>query len=85
MLQSGVNSSSSVPMPIIMACTNPSKIMEMESAEPIMYDPISQIVYNMRIVGTYSLKNYITGRDGKKSNAGVGDKKNEIDDQKNVK
>jgi hypothetical protein len=70
-------------MPLLMNFTNPTKIQEEENSTPIIYDPIAQTVLEMRTVGTYSLKTRST-RKGNLVLAGF-DKKNEIDDQKNVK
>ena len=74
-------------MPLIMGYTQPEKIREAESDEPVVfYDPKTQITvvkpFVMRVVGTYSLKTTQTkiGNGNRKF-----DKKNEIDDQKNVK
>ncbi|MDL2227782.1 hypothetical protein LJC30_02725 [Odoribacter sp. OttesenSCG-928-L07] len=65
-------------MPLLMGFMNPTKIQESVD-EPILYDPMGQIVYDMRTVGTKSLKN--TSKNGLAN----GDKKNEIDDTKSVK
>ena len=59
-------------MPLLMGCTRPSRIVTVENEDKVIYDPVSQTsVMDMRIVGTYSLAN-------------VPDRKNQIDDQKNV-
>jgi len=68
-----------IPMPLLMGFSKPEKIQEVKN-EPIMYDPISQIVYDMRVVGTKCLKRSST----KKGSGTVQDQKNEIDDQKIV-
>lgn len=74
-------------MPLLMGCTRPSSIETMDNEGKIIYDPMTQISeMNMRVVGTYSLKQHST----RYKNAAGGftlttDKKNEIDDQKNVK
>ncbi len=73
-------------MPLLMGCTKPQPI-ETVSDTPQIYDPITQsVVYDMRLVGTYSLKCHTTKV---KQSAGYysnqSDRKNEIDDQKNVK
>lgn len=69
-------------MPLLMGCTKPQPIEVLQQEEPIIYDPIMQIIpIDMRVVGTYSLKNFNTKHGyGTKT-----DRKNEIDDQKNVK
>lgn len=71
-----------VIMPFLMGCTNPSLIQIESRNDKLAYDPIKQMgVYDLRTVGTYSLKAHTThvGRNH------VLDKKNEIDDQKTVK
>lgn len=73
-------------MPLLMACTNPSRIQVAEEETPMMYDPMTQrIGLDMRTVGTKCLKTHATDKSGKKSAAGVTDYKNAIDDQKFVK
>ena len=68
-----------VPMPLLMGCTKPSAIETVENETKILYDPIAQIaIVDCRIVGTKSLKVHTTA-------GGHQDKKNEIDDKKNVK
>ena len=70
-------------MPLLMGCTQPSKIQTLENEQPVIYDPESQkVVMDLRIVGTKSLK---TGRTkpGRTINEKL-DQKNEIDDSKNV-
>lgn len=68
-------------MPLLMNFTQPSPI---EEYEPINfeYSDTEQIVYDMRMVGTRSLKHTGTYRPhfGTKT-----DKKNEVDDSKHVK
>jgi len=69
------------PQPLLMNFTVPTKIQESTDEVP-RYDEINQIIYDLRVVGTYSLKSH----NSKNSSGGtVPDKKNEIDDQKNVK
>lgn len=71
-----------IPMPLIMGFTTATPIETDVTNFPIIYDPITQkIGFDMRVVGTYSLKQAGT----KKGNKTMWDKKNEIDDQKNVK
>jgi hypothetical protein len=76
------NQWSEIPMPLLMGFTQPEPIQSIACEEPIMYDPVYQIVYDMRTIGTKSLKstNKKTGKVG-----GCTDKKNEIDDTKTVK
>lgn len=70
------------PMPLLMGFTKPSKIQTVENETPVMYDPVKQIVtFDMRVVGTKSLKNHITKTPQHQCKS---DPKNEIDDQKNV-
>lgn len=69
-------------MPLLMGCTKPQPILAAD-AERRIYDPTTQsVMYDMRIVGTYSLKVHSTNLGSRGS---VQDRKNEIDDQKNVK
>ena len=73
-------------MPLLMACTNPSRIQEAEEEIPMMYDPMTQRMdLDMRTVGTRSLKTSRTAFKVGKGTCYKGDKKNEIDDSKNVK
>lgn len=74
-------------MPLLMGCTKPRPIEVLQQEEPIIYDPIMQIIpIDLRIVGTYSLKSSTTKY--RNTSGGTGnktDRKNEIDDSKNVK
>ena len=75
-----LNQWNDIPMPLLMGFQFPEKIQEVNYVEPIMYDPVSQIVYyDMRTVGTKCLK---TSQTKPKYNT---DRKNEIDDVKVVK
>jgi hypothetical protein len=69
-------------MPLLMNYTSSTKIQEETNPHQYLYNDGKQIVeYDMRVVGTRSLKTSNT----KKGNCNsVLDKKNEIDDQKNV-
>lgn len=83
---SGTGNNSSI-MPLLMACTNPSRIQEAEEETPVMYDPMTQrIELDMRTLGTKCLKNtptnYINSSKGRSTRS---DRKNAIDDTKNVK
>lgn len=82
MLYNQTRTSCGTVMPLLMGCTKPQPIETIEHEETIIYDPIMQIIpIDMRVVGTYSLKNFNTKHGyGTKT-----DRKNEIDDQKNVK
>lgn len=77
------NSKKSAVLPMLMQCTEPSKIKEGDN-NAFIYDPFRQIVeMDMRIVGTRSLKSSMT-----KIGNGPGakmDQKNEIDDQKLIR
>ena len=68
-----------IPMPLLMGFTQPAPIQEAEVEEPIIYNPDYQIVYDMRMVGTKSLRN------GNPKTHFATDQKNVIDDQKYVK
>lgn len=73
-------------MPLLMGCTRPSPIETMEDDVRIIYDPMTQrSIMNMRYVGTYSLKVRSTHYKKGNGNYSMTDRKNEIDDQKNVK
>lgn len=75
-----------LPMPLLMGCTRPNKIQSAENEPMLVYDYMKQIVdYNLRTVGTRSLKVSITRKrnpSNPKGFIGVRDEKNEIDDQK---
>lgn len=67
-------------LPLMMNFTRPTPISEYD-IEPLTYNDQTQVSYEMRIVGTRSLKHSSTHvRGGYKS-----DKKNEIDDSKSVR
>ncbi len=74
------------PMPLLMGFTPATKIQEAETEAPALYDPFTQTVaIDARTVGTRSLKTSQTLVRGTKTcGNSVADKKNEIDDQKNV-
>lgn len=83
MLYNQTKTSCGTVMPLLMGCTKPQLLQEMEVEQPV-YDPMKQLlIYDMRIIGTYSLK--ATHWVKKPENSQRSDKKNEIDDQKNVK
>ncbi len=70
-------------MPLLMGCTQPSKIKTSENDIPVIYDPISQMVkLDFRVIGTKSLKNHATKLPTHQIKT---DAKNEIDDQKNAR
>lgn len=74
-------------MPLLMACTNPSRIQEAEDETPMMYDPLAQkIEMDMRVVGTKCLKCSTTKyRINRLTTSSKPDQKNAIDDSKAVK
>jgi len=73
-------------MPLLMGCTMPTPIENENAEHKILYDPLAQkVVMDMRIVGTKSLRTVSTGyttTTGHRSTKS--DRKNEIDDTKNV-
>ena len=78
-----------IPMPLLMGCTKPSGIETAERETKVVYDPVSQIVeINCGVVGTKSLKysgTQVKSPSGKTHGvSSIPDKKNEIDDKKNV-
>jgi len=75
-----LNQWSEIPMPLLMGFTQPQSIEEAENVS-VTYDPVFQIVYDMRTIGTRCLKtsNTKVGKSGSKT-----DRKNEIDDSKSV-
>jgi hypothetical protein len=77
------NQWSEIPMPLLMGFTNPEPIQSAVNEEPIIYDPVYQIVYDMREIGTKCLKTTQTYK-VRGSSASSPDKKNEIDDTKRV-
>lgn len=88
MIYSQTRTQAGTVMPLLMGCTRPSPIETMSDGGKIIYDPMTQMSeMNMRTVGTYSLKSRTTQRytSNGKLNGVTSDKKNEIDDQKNVK
>lgn len=76
------NSYGNSTMPLLMGFTPKTRIQEGEVNERFIYNDIMQITeYDMRTVGTKSLKTSWTNKNGH----GKSDKKNEIDDSKTVK
>ena len=65
-------------LPLMMNFTRPTTISEYD-IEPLTYNDQTQVSYEMRIVGTRSLRNSWTR--AKNGN----DRKNEIDDSKSVR
>lgn len=72
-----------------MSCTRPNTIETIDCEQPMIYDPIRQIVeVDMRTVGTKSLKTsatWSTARGCTHNKTCKQDRKNEIDDSKSVK
>ena len=87
MLYNQTRTSCGTVMPLLMGCTKPRPIEVLQQEEPIIYDPIMQIIpIDLRIVGTYSLKSSTTKYRNTSGGTGIKtDRKNEIDDSKNVK
>ena len=57
MLYNQTRTSCGTVMPLLMGCTKPQPIEALQQEEPIVYDPVKQsVVYDMRTVGTRSLK-----------------------------
>ncbi len=72
-------------MPLLMNFTTPAPIQEADEIK-FSYNDGEQISYDMRTIGTKSLKTnrtYIKGRPG--NGVSVGDKANVIDDSKTVR
>jgi hypothetical protein len=82
MIHTQTNFSNGIPMPLLMGYTPAMPIQTMENVEPIIYDPILQIVYDTRTVGTKCRKSTHKKLPGGSTNT---DWKNEMDDSKNVK
>jgi hypothetical protein len=73
-----------IPMPLLMGFTPPEKIQDAGFETPVAYDPVFQIVYDMRTIGTRSLKYGVT-RKKRPNGSTESDNANEIDDSKTVK
>lgn len=87
MKQIQMNQGSAPILPLLVGCTKPQPIETLEYDERVMYDPVTQIVpMDMRVVGTYSLRTRGTSYQMNKLQKAIKtDRKNEIDDSKNVK
>lgn len=70
-------------MPLLMNFTMATPIEEEVELHNIVYDELSQTVYDMRTVGTKCLKSHTTKKAG--TSRVTTDRKNEIDDTKSVK
>lgn len=68
-------------LPLMMNFTRPTPISEYD-IEPLTYNDQTQVSYEMRIVGTRSLKSSWTHV---RTGGNKTDKKNEIDDSKSVR
>jgi hypothetical protein len=70
-------------MPLLMSYTPATRIEEETNPVPFEYSDEKQIImYDMRTVGTYSLKNSSTKKKG--SSSTTTDYKNAVDDSKNA-
>lgn len=80
-MQTNISNNGGKVLPLLMTFTNPTPI-EDYTPEVFNYDEEKQISYEMRIVGTRSLRHSSTRvlHRGSKT-----DKKNEIDDSKSVR
>ena len=78
----GLNQPTNI-MPMLMNFSTPERIGD-SMEEPLTYDEINQVNYEMRTVGTRSLRHHGTTRRGGKVTS-HSDPKNEIDDSKIVK
>lgn len=86
MLYNQTRTSCGTVMPLLMGCTKPQPIEALQQEEPIVYDPVKQtVIYDMRTVGTRSLKTSNTRIKVGSGYSVKADRKNEIDDSKNVK
>ena len=86
MKYSNTRTSAGQVMPLLIGCTNPSPIEMDEVAHNVIYDPMTQqVVMDLRIVGTKSLKSVSTGYTTSSGHRSTKtDRKNEIDDSKSV-
>ncbi len=82
MLYNSTRTNAGAVMPLLMGCTPISRIEEADANQKAVYDPLSQRTYDARVVGTYSMKVVNTKAVGTNVSP---DKKNQIDDQKNVR
>lgn len=82
MLYNSTKTSAGTVMPLLMGCTMQSRIQECQDDYPSYYDPVRQRTYDARVVGTYSLKSSMTKSGPTTQKL---DKKNAVDDQKNVR
>lgn len=81
MLYNSTKTSAGTVMPLLMGCTMQSRIQECQDSQMSYYDPASQMTYDTRVVGTYSLRTEMTKYNATNVKA---DQKNTIDDKKNV-
>ena len=82
-MQTNIQNSGNQMLPLLMTFTRPTPIQEYEP-EVFNYDEVNQISYEMRIVGTKSLRHHGTTKRGGKT-VSYCDAKNEIDDSKSVR
>jgi hypothetical protein len=72
--------------PLLLNYTPKTKIQEESNPFVPLYDDEKQIIYNMRMMGTKSLRQVSTVvKKTSTTKHTTGDRKNEIDDSKNVK
>jgi hypothetical protein len=77
---------SNVVDPLLLNYTPKTRIQEDNDPFVPLYDDEKQIIYNMRMVGTKSLRQVSTVvKKTSTTKHTTGDRKNEIDDSKNVK
>lgn len=85
MLYSQTRTSRGTVMLLLMGCTKPQPIEVLQQEEYEVYDPVKQtVVYDMRTVGTRSLKTSNTRIKIGSGYSVKADRKNEIDDSKSV-
>jgi hypothetical protein len=87
MLNLRLNNQNDSVMPLLMNYTPSTKIEESDASQQLVYDYLKQIIpYDMRSVGTKSLKTSNTRKVSKAGNPSISsDKSNVIDDSKSVK
>jgi hypothetical protein len=83
MLNLRLNNQNDSVMPLLMNYTPSTKIEESDASQQLVYDYLKQIIpYEMRVIGTNSLKSSSTRV---RASVSTSDKKNAIDDKKQVK
>lgn len=69
-------------MPLLMNFTTPTPIQDI-TPDTLSYDETNQVTYDMRTVGTKSLR-YVATKIGGKNGCTQSDPKNVLDDEKSV-